>query len=235
VGDAVEGEVLVDLVGDDDEVVFDREPGDAGPLLRVEDHAGRVVRAVQQHHLGTRRDQAGQAVEVDAEVGRAQGDGHSHAAGHLEAGDVGVVVRLEAEHLVAGVDEGQQRCGDRLGRAGRHENLARRVVLEAVEAALMVRDRIAQLGDPGAGRVLVSAGPQRVHGSVDDHGRAVGVGESLAEIDRASAHRECGHLGEDGGRDAFEPVGDLVHLRLLGRRSRRVITGIARGYSEWPA
>ena len=47
----VEQEVLVHLVGDDDEVVFDGEVGDQGQLVGVEDLAGRVVRGVEQDQL----------------------------------------------------------------------------------------------------------------------------------------------------------------------------------------
>ena len=41
----VEDEVLVDLVGDHDQVVLDREPGDALELGAGQHGAGRVVRA----------------------------------------------------------------------------------------------------------------------------------------------------------------------------------------------
>ena len=52
-------------------------------------------------------------------VGGAERDRHPDRAGHGDAGRVGVVVRLERDHLVARLDQGEQRRGDRLGGARR--------------------------------------------------------------------------------------------------------------------
>jgi hypothetical protein len=62
-------------------------------------------------------------------------------------------------------------------------------------------DRLAQHRSPDAGRVLVHAVADRLTGGVEHFGRAVFIGEALAEVDGARAHREGAHLGEDRGCD----------------------------------
>lgn len=49
---AVEDQVLVDLVGDDQQVAFDGERGDGRQFLAGEDLAGRVVRGVEEDQSG---------------------------------------------------------------------------------------------------------------------------------------------------------------------------------------
>jgi len=142
--------VLVDLVGHDDEVPLDGEVRDGGQLGLGQHRAGGVVRAVEQDQPGPVGDRRAQPVEVQPEVRRPEGHRHPHPAGHLDAGGVGVVERLERHHFVARVDQPEQRSRDRLGRAGRHDHLGRRVQLEAVEPLLVLGDRQPQVGLPGA-------------------------------------------------------------------------------------
>ena len=75
----------------------------------------------------------------------------------LDAGGVGVVVGLEHDDLVARADQREQRGGDRLGGAGRHQDLGVGVEVQAVEPALVLRHRVPQFGDAAPGRVLVDA------------------------------------------------------------------------------
>ena len=84
--------------------------------------------------------------------------------------------------------------------------------------ALVGGDRLAQLGDARAGGVLVAARAQRLDGRLDAPGGAVGVGEALAEVERAGADRERGHLGEDRRRDAAagRPCGARERVRHGG-------------------
>ena len=64
----------------------------------------------------------------------AQGHGAPDAAREPDARDVGVVVRLEDDDVVAGVDEGEQRGGDGLRGPRGHEDLSVGVVRQPVEA-----------------------------------------------------------------------------------------------------
>src|ERR1700760_1351364 len=87
---------------------------------------------------------------------------------------VGVVVRLESDHLVARFEQGEEGGGDGFRGARGDQHLSVRVVAKAVEPLLMARDGVPELGDAGGGRVLVAlAGHDRVGGGLGDNRRAV--------------------------------------------------------------
>ena len=68
--EAVVDHVLVDLVGDREDVVPLAQLGDDLELAARENLAGRVVRAVEDDRLGPRREGARQAIGIEREVGR---------------------------------------------------------------------------------------------------------------------------------------------------------------------
>ena len=129
--------------------------------------------AVQQQQAGPRRDGAAQLVGVEGVRRWAKGHRSPHTAGEPDAGHVGVVVRLEHDDLVAGVDQREQGGGDGLGGAGGDEDLAVGVVRQPVEAPPVLDDGATQLrdprrlagtgcdrrGSPGCGRLGTSDGP----------------------------------------------------------------------------
>ncbi len=215
---AVVDEMLVDLVGDDDEIVFLRDLGDERQLLAAEDLARRVVGRVEQQQLGARRDRGAQLRRVERVVGRAQRDDAPLCARHRDARRVRVVVRLEGDDLVARTAQRDQRSRDRLGRARGDEDLGIGVVVEPVEAPLVRADRVAQLGHADARRILVVARFDRVdRGLLDDFG-TVGVGKALPEIDRARRHRERRHLREDRRPERLQPL-DQIRIHAPDPRS----------------
>jgi hypothetical protein len=65
-------------------------------------------------------------------------------------------------------------------------------------------DRLAQLGGADARWVLVLAAADGGDRRLGDHGRAVGVGEALAQVDRPGAGGQRRHLGEDRGAEALQ-------------------------------
>ena len=99
--DAVERQVLVDLVGDDPGVVLPGQRADQVELGPREDLARRVVRSVEQHQPRPRRERRPQRLLVDREVGEAQHRRAPHAAGEGDRRRVRVVVGLEGHDLVA--------------------------------------------------------------------------------------------------------------------------------------
>ncbi len=168
---AVEDQVLVHLVGDDQQIPLDGERGHGRQFVAREDRAGRVVRGVEEDQPGARGDRVAQFVQVQVvrAVAGTQGDGDSGAAREGDGGGVRVVVRLQRDDLVAGLDQGQQRGGDRLGGARRDQDL--------------------------------------------------GVGEALAQVDRAGANGQGRHLGEDRRpelREASVEHGTVVWRGLRG-------------------
>ena len=116
----VEHEVLVDLVGDRDQVVLDHEVRDPLQLLAGEHPPGRVVRRVDDDHPRLRRHDE----VLERELRRVQRDRHEPRAGHRRGRGIRVVVRIEREHVVARLAQPEDGGGDRLRRAHRHLHLA---------------------------------------------------------------------------------------------------------------
>ena len=205
---AVEQQVLVDLVGDGDDVVFLAQRGDRGQVVVGEHRAGRVVRRIDDDggRLGAER--LRKAVAVDAEAVPV-GD-HRHGAppraGHGDRRRIGVVVRLDEHDLVAGLDEADDGAGDRLGGADGDQDLGVGVVVQPVVIGLVVADGATQLGDAEAGRVLVAPIGDRLLRGSQHGGGPVRVGEALAEVDRIVAGGERGHLGKDGLAEGAEAL-----------------------------
>ncbi len=168
-----------------------------------------VVRGVEEEQTGAGGDEGGEAVEVGAEAGGAQGEGDAVPARERDPGGVRVVVRLEGDDLVARFDEGEERRGDRLGRSRRDEHLGAGVQRDAVEAVLVGGDRLTQFGNAGARRVLVAAPfADRADRRLADLLGAVRVGEALAQVDRSRTGGEGGHLGEDRRAEGGEARGE---------------------------
>ena len=130
---------------------------DALQDLAREDRAGGVVRIVEQHHLGAAAERRLECGQVRQEVRGQQRGGDMRGAGEADDGAVGVVERLEGQHLVARAHKRQQRRGDGLGGAGGDDDLGLRIRGQPVEPLLVGGDGLPQLGDALAGRVLVGA------------------------------------------------------------------------------
>ena len=121
-----------------------------------------------------------------------------------DAGQVGVVEGLEDDRLVAGREERQEGGAQGLGGAGVDRDLRGRVVVDPVEALLVIRHRLLQRGQARHRGVLVVAGLDgRDRGLLDELG-AVEVGVALAEVHRAVEAGERRHLGEDGRAEGGE-------------------------------
>ena len=157
------------------------------------------MRGVDQQHLGPWRDGGLELDQVQAEVGAEDADAHPDAAGQVDGRGVGVVEGLQGHHLVAGVDEGQDRRGQGLGSSGGDEHLGVGIVSQAVVPRGVVGDGLPERGDAAARRVLVEAGRDGRPGLVEHEGGAVGVRKALTEVHRAGAQGERGHLREDAG------------------------------------
>ena len=88
-------------------------------------------------------------------------------------GRVLVVVRLEDHDLVIrSVEQREQRRGDRLRRSRGDEDVAIRIEVEAVEPLLMLGDRLPEILDAAARRVLVHPVRDGIAGGLEHLARA---------------------------------------------------------------
>ena len=158
----VEGEVLVDLVADHQDVVLRRPAGRSRP-----DRPGSSTTPVGlcgeliNNAFVRGVNAAASSSMIKSEVGTEQPDADPGAAGQIDRCRVRVVERFERDHLVAGIDERQDRGRQRLGRAGGDQHLGVRVVVQAVVALRVIADRLPQRLDAASRRVLVDAGGDR--------------------------------------------------------------------------
>ena len=143
----VEDEVLVDLVGDGDDVVLATQLGDEREFVTSEHLACRIVRRVEKQRLCVRRERSPQLVGVEGPVGSAKGDHPANGATQGDAGGVGVVVGLEGDDLVAWPGEGEHGGSECLGSTGGDQDLAVRVELLAAEPGAVFAHRLTQRRD----------------------------------------------------------------------------------------
>ena len=128
--EAVIGELLVDVVGEDPHIgVAQQHVADRPQLLRVIGGAGRVARVVQHEPLGARRDRRFQVLgaQLEAVVLAAR---HQYRRAVGQADDVRVAdpARAGDDHLIAGVQRRQEGVEDHLLAAGGDDDLLRLVV-----------------------------------------------------------------------------------------------------------
>ncbi len=224
---AVEQDVLVDLVADGDGVVGDAEFGDQQQLVAAEDLGRRVHRIVDEDRLGFGAEGCGERGSVERPVGRGEAHQPRNAPGAPDQRQIAVVERLDQHHLVAGDDQAGHAVGQRLGGAGGDQHLRLPVHVEAVEALVGIRHRLAQLDEAHHRRILVEAGDKLLRREPLHIGGAVDVREALAEIDSALGDGKPRHDLEDGhGQAGIDRIGGLqtplptiaAELRQVPRR-----------------
>jgi hypothetical protein len=224
VAGAVVDDVLVDLVGDRDDVPRAAEGGDRLELVAAEDLAGGVVRRVDDDRPGLRRERRGELVGIERPAGRAQRHVPGRGARQDGVRAVVLVERLEDDHLVAGIDDPEQAGDHRLGRSAADRHLRVGVDRHAVAPRPVAGDGLAQdAGAPGH-RILVHVAVDGPAGGRLDLGRRGEVGEALREVDGAVALGEAGHLadhrlGEAGGLGGRSELGHGIAVRGAPRAS----------------
>ena len=103
---AVEHQVLVDLVGDHQQVVLDGQTGHPGQFVSIKDLAGWVMRRVQEDHPGRGTNRRDQVVRVEGVVRCVESDDPTPTSGQGDGRGVEVEVRLEGNDFLPGFDEG---------------------------------------------------------------------------------------------------------------------------------
>ena len=190
-------DVLVDLVGEHERVVRLAQLADERELLASEDLARGVVRRVDDDRpraVGERRTQLGL---VDRPVGCVQRDVARRRPRQHGIGAVILVERLEDDHLVTGIDGGEQRGDHGLGRAAGDAELGLGVDRPTGVGLCDLRgDAVAErLRSPGDG-VLVDVVVDGRLGRVLELLRAGEVGEALRQVDAAGSRAQARHLAD---------------------------------------
>ena len=189
----VEHHVLPDLVAECGHVEPLAVAGEQVEILGGEQRGARVEGIVQHHDAGPRPEGLRQRGLVEAEGRGLQRHDPRHAARPPYEGQVGVVHGREQHDLVAGLDQRQERAGQRLRGPGGDHHLGLRVEDETLVPRVMGGDRLPQGRQPHHRGILVPAVAERPRAPLADILRPGIVGEALAEIDRAVDPREPGH------------------------------------------
>ena len=104
---AVEDELLVNLVRDDDEIVFDGEVRDGAQMGGGDDCGGRIARRDEQDRLRARRDARCHFLRTKVEIVLLpRRHGHDDATGAANRGVIRTVARVGHEDFIAGIEEG---------------------------------------------------------------------------------------------------------------------------------
>ena len=194
---AVEDDVLVDLVAQDEDAGAVDDGGQLADVRGRQRRAGRVVRRVEEDHPRPRRDGAADRVPVDAVGRKLQRHVDRRRAAEEDRRHVRVVAGLEDDDFVAAADGGGDRVEDRFRAAGGHRHFALGIVAAAVRLLVLRRDRLTQPHQPLHRRVLVLAPPHVGGDGVDQRRIAVEVGKALRQVDRADLGRQPRHHRED--------------------------------------
>ena len=203
--EAVVDDVLVDLVGDRQQVVLAAERGDRLELGAREHLPGRVVRAVEDDGTGPPRHRTLEPVRVEREVGRLQRHEHRLGAGDDAARAVVLVEGLEDDDLVGRVEHGQQRRQHGLGGAAADRDVKVGVDLHPVELAVLGGDRPPQARRAPGDRVLMEVAVDRAVRRLDQLWRRREVGHALGQVHASELVDDAGHLADDRLGEALDP------------------------------
>ena len=106
-GATVIQKVLIDFVGKHEHVVSLRYHGNTLQLLPAEHFPGRIAGRIHNDRLGSRRDRALDLVHGKNPVGRPHLHPHRHRLNRQQCVDVILIVGLEKNNLVAGIEQPQ--------------------------------------------------------------------------------------------------------------------------------
>src|SRR5439155_19738294 len=201
-------DVLVDLVGHRVGVVSAAQLGDRLEVPARQHAPRRGVRRADDDRAGALRERRPESVDVEL---CARGDRHEDRfrAAQDRVGPVVLIERLEHDHLVARIDDGEQRRRHRLGRAAGDGHFGLWIDGHAVPLGVLPCQGVTQpLGAPRDG-VLVHVVADGAGGGFLQHVGAGEVGEPLRQVDRAVLVREPGHAADYRFGEAVGAVGGV--------------------------
>src|SRR5262245_47089856 len=217
VAEPVVDDVLVDLVGDRQEIVLQAEIGNGLQLALREDLARRVIGAVEDDGPGTRRHRATQAIRVERELGRLERHEHRYRAGDDAARPVVLVERLEDDDLVARVEHGQERRQHGLGRAATDRHVAVGIDVHVVERAVLPGNRLAQARRAPGDRVLMEVAVDCPVRRGDQLRRRREVRHALGQVHAPDLVDDAGHLADDRLGEGLDAAGNLHYGTITSR------------------
>ena len=213
-------ELLVDLVGKDENVLGECDFDQRLEFFAGVDRSGRVARAIDDDHLGARGHRVLEFLGGHF-VGIRRLGLDDDRLGADEADHVGIAqpVRRGDDDFVAGFAAGEDRVVAGLLGAVADDDLAR-LVVDVVVGGVFLADRGAQLGQSGARRVFGETFLQRLDRRLFDVLRRIEVGLAGAEsadIDALGAHGLGFAVDGEGERGSeLNGVGREVHDVVSG-------------------
>lgn len=125
------GQLAVDFIREDNEIMTNTDCGDFFEFRRLHRGAGRIRREIQHESAGAGCDDLFQILGAQGKsILRAGADGHGNAMRHSDRGGVRNIAGLVVDHLVAGIQQGAEREIDRFGDAHGDKNLGKRFVAD---------------------------------------------------------------------------------------------------------
>src|SRR5215468_8640827 len=185
---AGEGEVFIDLVGEEPQVALATNFSDAGYFLGGKDDAGRVVRAVDPDDAGARCYRLRYRVEVGMEAAiRPQRDHDEPGAAGADDPTVGGVNRLRHYDFVAGAGEALQSAEEAPLSARGHDHILGTARLPG--AILESRgNRCANTRKSDGCRITGAMPAQRLDRCLDDWKRRLLVGIAHSQKNYVPTH-----------------------------------------------
>ena len=207
VRDAVVEDVLVDLVGDGNDLMLAAEIGNQVKFLARINLAGRIVRRIDDNGAGAGVESSCKLVRIEAPLVTAQRHIVRSKSRHHHVGHIAVIDRLEDDHFVARIGQSQDRGENRFGGAGGDQNLGLPIDLLTVKTLRMACHRFAQDRHADARRILVQLDLNRFHSRSQNFRRTIEVRRALAEIDCVALSRQIIDLDEYRGAKSGDPPG----------------------------
>ena len=181
---AAVGELGIDLIGKHENIGAAENVRDSLEVFLLHNTAGGVVGEGQQHGLGLRRDGGLQSLGCELELILLSGDDvDGNAAGEDDAGVVGNVGGLGDDDLIAGGDKSADGKVDRLACADGNEDLALRLIMNAVALVKILADELTQLGHSAVGGVRDAAVGKALQSLLPDGFGRGKIGLAYAEAD----------------------------------------------------
>ena len=190
-------DVLVHLVHDGVDIIFDAQVGDELQLGLSEHLAAGIGGIADQDGFGILLEGLLQHGGIKVERRGHQGNVDGLAVGHDDLRVVVFKIGREQDHLVTGIGEGEDGIHHSLSRADGHHHFGVGVQLAAHEAAALAGQRLAEVGRAHGDGILVGADSADLGQTVGDLLGRIKIREALRQIDGAHIQSNAGHTADD--------------------------------------